>query len=127
MRRAFLRPLRSVELERSSSLDMEEECPMALTKEWANVSSEEQTSFSIEVIWSWELAALVARAALLSRGWVPVAAELPGARRPRRSRRGGWLPKSAELQGACRPSRDSFSADITLEDVEEGEVRWTSL
>ncbi len=50
LRRASLRPFRTVDLERSGSLDMEEDCPMAVTKEWANVSREEQMSLSMVVL-----------------------------------------------------------------------------
>ncbi len=43
LRRVSLWPCRSADFVWSCSLDMEEECPTALDREWANVSSDELT------------------------------------------------------------------------------------
>ncbi len=60
LRRISLWPLCSVDLVWSGSLEMEEECPIALTMEWANVSSDELTLLSAKVARNWELAVWLA-------------------------------------------------------------------
>ena len=111
LRRESLGLFRRLDFEQSGSLDMEERCPRAAAMEFATVSKEAHIFLSIVELWSWEQAALFARAALLSRGGVPETAELLGARGPLRRRRGGRVPESAEPQGA-RGSREFSAADI---------------
>jgi hypothetical protein len=99
LRRESLRPFRSVDFERSGSLEVGWGWPRAAAMEFAKVPREAHMFLSIVELWSWVLAALFARAALLSRGGVPETAELPGARGPRRRRRG---PGSQSSRAAGR-------------------------